>query len=72
MAQAVRNPSLDELAEAVRRLKYAPDLHQAAHPKRSFSESGYVSIERRKRKEEALNEIAPILTVVRGAKRHKN
>ncbi|MFQ5951234.1 MAG: signal recognition particle subunit SRP19/SEC65 family protein [Candidatus Geothermarchaeales archaeon] len=67
--QAVRNPTLEELTEASKRLKYNPEAIQAFHPKRSLTQSGYVSIERKKPKGEVLAELASLLPVVRGERK---
>ena len=70
--KAVKNPELQELIETARRLNYSPVGEEAFHPKRSFESSGYISIERKKPKGKVIEEIASILTVIRGEKRKKN
>jgi signal recognition particle subunit SRP19 len=68
---AVRNPTLKELEEAARRGGYNPELVVAAHPKRMFTQSGYVSIERRKGKTQVIREIAARLSAIRGEQRRE-
>jgi signal recognition particle subunit SRP19 len=66
--RSVKEPLLDELAEATRRLGYKPDAIQAKVPSRSFLPSGYVSIEKKSgaKKSEVITEVAKTLSVVRG------
>ena len=66
---SVRNPGLKELEEAAARLGYSPAAHPAAHPKRSLTPSGYISIEKKKAKSVAVKEIARALVALRGEQR---
>jgi signal recognition particle subunit SRP19 len=68
---AVRNPTLEELKEAVRRNGYRAETQDAAHPKRMRSPSGYVSIERKKPKAQTIREIATLLSSIRGEQRRE-
>ena len=66
--RSVKEPALDELAEAARRLGYKPDQVTAKVPSRSFLQSGYVSIEKKSgiKKSQVIAEVAKTLSVVRG------
>ena len=66
--RSVKEPSLDELAEATRRLGYNPDAVSAKVPSRSFLSSGYVSIEKKSGtpKSAVITEVAKTLSLVRG------
>lgn len=64
--QAVKSPKLQELLEAARRLEYNPQSVEAFHPRRFPNPSGYVSIQKLKRKSDSIKEIATMLSVVRG------
>lgn len=68
---AVRNPTLDELGEAVRRVGYEFELIEASHPRRMFTRSGYISIEKKKPKAEVIREIAAPLSAIRGEQRRE-
>ena len=65
-SQATRNPTIAELEDACTRAGYAPEKVEAFFPKRPYSRSGYVSVERKKRRGETLREVALMLTRVRG------
>ncbi|MEM1524894.1 MAG: signal recognition particle subunit SRP19/SEC65 family protein [Nitrososphaerales archaeon] len=69
--QAVRNPTLKELEEAAKRIGYHPESVIAAHPKRNYMQSGYISIEKLKPKSKVISEIAKALTIIRGEMRQK-
>ncbi len=64
--QAVRAPRLQELIEASRRLGYDPQPVEGFHPRQFPNLSGYVSIQKLKRKSDSIKEIATMLSVVRG------
>lgn len=65
---SVKDPKLDELAEAARRLGYSPEPEQAKFPTRMNIPSGYVSVEKTKeaKKEKIIEEISKALSSVRG------
>ncbi len=67
---AVKDPKLEELIEAAKRLGYSPEPETVKHPKRMWSPSGYVSIEKRAqiKKGAAISEVAKMLSTVRGEK----
>lgn len=66
--RSVKDPKLDELIDAVKRLGYSPESLVAKHPKRMNLTSGLVSIEKRKetRKGPTLSEVARSLATIRG------
>jgi signal recognition particle subunit SEC65 len=66
--KSVKDPTLDELTEAVKRLGYKPESVVAKFPARMMIPSGYVSIEKRtnEKKPKVLSEVAKILSTVRG------
>jgi len=66
--RAVKDPTLDELAEATKRLGYKPEPVEAKFPYRMMIPSGYVSIEKRsnEKKPRVLSEVAKVLATVRG------
>lgn len=66
--KSVKDPSLDELAEATRRLGYEPEPQAAKVPSRSYIPSGYVSIEKKTglKKAQVIAETAKTLSFVRG------
>ncbi|MHB8566566.1 MAG: signal recognition particle subunit SRP19/SEC65 family protein [Nitrososphaerales archaeon] len=68
--RSVKDPKLEELSEAAKRLGYSPEASQAKFPVRMMVFSGYVSIEKRKdlKKEHLIDEIAKTLSTVRGEK----
>ena len=63
---SLRNPTIDELTKAVKRLNYNPTPVLAFYPKRNTVQSGYINIERKKTKSIVIKEIAKALTSVRG------
>ena len=67
--QAVKNPTLDELAKAVGRLGLEAEVAPAIHPKRMGIRSGYVSLPKTKKKSALIREIANMLATVRGESR---
>lgn len=66
--RSVKDPKIDELSEAAKRLNYSPEQEIVRHPKRSTIQTGYVSIEKRnpKKKGAVLLELAKSLSTVRG------
>lgn len=68
--KSVKDPTLDELGEATRRLGYKPESAQAKVPSRPTQQSGYVSIEKRagSKKSQVITEVAKTLSMVRGEK----
>jgi signal recognition particle subunit SEC65 len=68
---ATRAPSLDELAEASRRLNLQPEPQVARYPGNSAASSGYVSVVKRKPKTEFVLRIAKELTTVRSTAQKK-
>jgi len=66
--KSVKDPTLDELTEAVNRLGYKPESVLARYPTRMMIPSGYVSIEKRgnEKKPRVLSEVAKVLSTVRG------
>ena len=68
--RSVKDPKLDELVEATQRLGYAPEPEVVKHPKRMWSPTGYVSIQKRQntKKTAVISEVAKTLSIVRGEK----
>ena len=68
--KSVKDPTLEELGEAVRRLGYDPEIVTAKYPSRMMIPSGYVSIEKRsgEKKPKVISEVAKVLSNVRGEK----
>jgi signal recognition particle subunit SRP19 len=66
--RSVKDPKLDELVEATRRLGYKPESELSKHPKRMWTQSGYVSIEKKSqlKKSQIISEVAKLLSNVRG------
>jgi len=66
--RSVKDPSLDELTEATKRLGYKPESVVAKYPGRMMIPSGYASIEKRanEKKPKVLSEVAKVLSTVRG------
>ena len=64
--QSVKNPTLQELVEAEKRVGYDPTFQTAFFPKRPYTPSGYISIVKKKRKNDVLKEISKLLSTVRG------
>lgn len=66
--KSVKDPTLDELTEATKRLGYDPESVVAKYPGRMMIPSGYVSIEKRinEKKPKVLSEVAKVLSAVRG------
>lgn len=66
LSMAVKNPSLEELTEAVKRLGLEGEPFKAKYPKRPRNVSGYVSVVKKMKKQELLRMVAKALTEVRG------
>ncbi|MEM4312042.1 MAG: signal recognition particle subunit SRP19/SEC65 family protein [Nitrososphaerales archaeon] len=66
LSKCVRNPSFEELIKALEQLGYRVEAFRAKHPKRNQLPSGYVVIDKKKRKGEVLKEVAISLAKVRG------
>jgi signal recognition particle subunit SRP19 len=66
--RCVKDPRLDELAEAARRLGLSPEPAEARRPIRMMTKSGYVSVEKTKesKKDDLLDVVAKNLSAVRG------
>ena len=66
LSSATRAPTLQELAEACRRLNLQPQPQTATYPSIPSKESGYVSVIKANPKRGLLLRIAKELSVVRG------
>ncbi|MDA4124689.1 MAG: signal recognition particle protein Srp19 [Thaumarchaeota archaeon] len=66
LSSATRAPTLDELAEACRRLNLKPLLQSAKYPNSPAKQSGYVSVTKSGPKRKAVQSVARELSVVRG------
>ncbi len=68
--RSVKDPNLDELVEATRRLGYNPESEKVKHPKRMWTISGFVSVEKRsqQKKSTLISQVAKVLSTVRGEK----
>jgi signal recognition particle subunit SEC65 len=66
----VKDPSVQELEEAARRLGYKPEPCPAKRPNRMAIQSGYVSIEKRAnlKKSQVIADMSKTLSNVRGEK----
>ena len=71
LSMATRAPTIDELAEACRRLNMQPDPQVAKYPRNSAASSGYVSVAKQKLKAGLVLRIAKELTTVRSAAQKK-
>ena len=69
--QAVKNPTLHELAKAAERLKIRAEVVEAAFPKRMNLRTGYLSIPKSKKKSQAIRELSNIPATVRGESRQE-
>ncbi|MCS6767213.1 MAG: signal recognition particle subunit SRP19/SEC65 family protein [Candidatus Nitrosocaldus sp.] len=70
-SRAVFDPSMDELVEAARLAGYEPkDVNGDAHyPRRAYTRSGYIMVEKKGSKSIALNRIADQLVQIRNRKK---
>ena len=65
--RSVKDPTVEELAEAVRRFGSSPEAISAKHPKRMIISTGYVNIAKQHEKKGlVISEIAKHLSNVRG------
>jgi signal recognition particle subunit SRP19 len=66
--RSVKDPSLEELSEAAKRLGYSPEPVVAKFPMRMSIPSGYLSIEKKVNvtKSQVISEFAKTLSSVRG------
>ncbi len=69
--QAVKNPTLQELAKAAERLNLQAELVEAAFPKRMNVKTGYLSIPKSDKKSQTIREISSMLASVRGESRQE-
>ncbi len=67
---ATRNPTVDELAAAARKLGYEPHVEKARHPYRPTKPSGYIQVEKRTSKKEALVALAKAMAEGRAQQKH--
>ena len=58
---ATKNPTVEELAQAARALGYEPHVEKARHPTRPTRPSGYIQVEKKAGKKEALVALAKSL-----------
>ncbi len=71
LSSATRDPKLEELGEACRRLSLQPVQQVAMYPSSPARESGYVAVTKAEQKAALLRKIAKELTVVRGLAQKK-
>ncbi len=64
--RSVKNPTIDELLQAVKQLGYQAEHEKAKHPKRVSQSTYYVSVEKTVTKSKMIGEIARKLALVRG------
>jgi signal recognition particle subunit SEC65 len=66
--KSVKDPTIEELGEAARRLGYRPDPQVAKVPSHPYILSGYVSIEKKSgmKKSQVIMDMAKTLSAVRG------
>ena len=64
--RSIKNPVLPDLLEAAKRLNLNPVGHEVIHPKRSSVNSGYISIDKKNKKTTVLQDLAKMLTIVKG------
>ncbi|HVP23135.1 MAG TPA: signal recognition particle subunit SRP19/SEC65 family protein [Conexivisphaerales archaeon] len=66
---ATRGPTVDELAQAARRLGYEPHVEKARHPARPTKPSGYIQIAKKAGKKVTLLALAKSLAEGRAQQR---
>jgi signal recognition particle subunit SRP19 len=68
--KSVKDPTLEELSEAARRLGYTPEVVSAKFPTRMNIPSGYLSIEKKSNltKSQVISDFAKTLSAIRGEK----
>ncbi|MDG6999942.1 MAG: hypothetical protein JRN15_12600 [Nitrososphaerota archaeon] len=66
--RSVKDPTVEELAEAGRRLGFTPEVFSARHPKRTAASSGYVNVPKTgsTKKSQIISDVAKHLSNVRG------
>lgn len=66
--RSVKDPTLQELAEAARRTGYSPELVASKHPQRMIVGSGYINVDKKSglKKSTVIVEVAKHLSNVRG------
>ncbi|MCL4519172.1 MAG: hypothetical protein M1587_08260 [Thaumarchaeota archaeon] len=66
--RSVKDPTVEELAEAARRFGFAPEVFSAKHPQRMTTGSGYVNVPKSsaRKKSQVISEVAKHLSNVRG------
>ena len=64
--RSIKNPILSDLLEAAKRLNLNPVCLEVIHPKRTLINSGYISITKKNKKTLVLQDIAKMLTIVKG------
>lgn len=64
--RSIKNPLLSDLVEAAKRLDLNPVEHNAIHPRRFSITSGYISVDKKNKKTSVLQDIAKMLTIVKG------
>ena len=69
--QAVKNPTLQELAKAAQRLRIQAEIVEAAFPKRMNLKTGYLSIQKSKKKSQVMRDLSGMLATVRGESRQE-
>jgi signal recognition particle subunit SRP19 len=67
----VRAPTLEEMAQACKRLKLDAQPQEAFHPKSPRRKSGYVSIKKTERKQQVIMAIAREMSRIRGSQPKK-
>lgn len=68
LSKSVKDPKLDELLEASKRLGFSPEAQEAKHPLRMMVKSGYISVEKKGnlKKVQLIDQVSKTLSVVRG------
>ena len=66
--RSVKDPKIDELVDASKRLGFAPEAQEARHPFRMMTKSGYVSVEKKGnlKKVQLIDQLSKTLSDVRG------
>ncbi len=70
VSKSVKDPTLEELAEAAKRLGYNPVQVVAKFPSRMTIPSGFVSVEKKtgEKKSKVISDFAKMMSIVRGEK----
>lgn len=69
LRSAVRDPTLEEIINAAKRLGYTPEPQEGYYPKRSKVKSGYVSLEKKESKRVIVKKLSSALAQVKGEKK---